>query len=93
MAKQQMKPAAQWVEEGVPLANEAGPYVRWVAQIQEDAVLCYETTAVIEELEAAFTDLESALAFVHASDEPTLHRAFAALKAKMAELSELKVPS
>jgi len=88
-----MKSATEWIESvGIPL--DKGGAIRFVAQIQEDAVRCYETTATIEEVELAFEQLRPMIEdnddLAHMGE---LLGAFNVLKLKLQDLAKLKVPS
>ena len=92
-----IKPASQWVDEGVPLpAGKAGEdyarYTRWVAMIQEDAVACYATTEAIEAVEQKYKELSSYLDALNIDANPEALHLLGEFEAVLKDLSALKMP-
>lgn len=64
-----MRVAEEWVDGGIPWPPTRDTMLRWVAEIQEDAVSCYATTAAIEAVEEAVQQVEQAFAMKATDDD------------------------
>jgi hypothetical protein len=90
-----MKSAFEWVDSGVPMISgkpdDRDRFVRWVAEIQEDATKCYEITAAIEEVEASFGHLLAEVDLAGSLDR-SVKGALGVLEDQINDLAKLKLP-